>query len=195
MTNQSRAIMLMTGLILVVAVGLIGCRASIPPPTTAPPPVTRVEPPPPPPLPEVGMREPGFGEVPIEPMLSVPPVRAPKDIEFDFAENMRKVFFEFDKSSLTEESKAILQQNAAWLREHPDIKVQVAGHCDERGTIEYNLALGERRAMSVRNYLASLGADPDQLYTISYGEERPAVLGHSEDAWSQNRRVEFKIAQ
>ncbi len=179
-----------TGLILIVAVGFVGCKRVIPPPTMAPPPVTRVEPPPPPPAPEMGMWEPGVGELPM-----APPVRAPMDIGFDFAENMSKIHFEFDRSSLTNEGKAILQENAAWLREHPDIAAQIEGHADERGTIEYNLALAERRAMSARNYMASLGIDPNRLFTISYGEERPAVLGHDEDAWGQNRRAEFKIAQ
>jgi peptidoglycan-associated lipoprotein len=131
------------------------------------------------------------GEVPV----AAPPVRPPRDIEFEFAKNMRKVYFEFDKSRLTDEAKAILQDNAQWLRDNPDIRVQIEGHCDERGTIEYNLALGERRAMSVRNYLVSLGIDPNRLYTISYGEERPAVLGHNEEAGAQNRRAEFKIAK
>lgn len=143
------------------------------------------------------MREPGVGEVPMEapPPPPQPPIRAPQGIEFDFAEHISKVFFEFDKSRLTMDARALLQANAEWLRNHPDIRVQIEGHCDERGTIEYNLALGERRAMSVRNYLVSLGIPAEQLYTISYGEERPAVLGHTEEAWAQNRRAEFKIAR
>ncbi|MFQ5892722.1 MAG: peptidoglycan-associated lipoprotein Pal [Nitrospinota bacterium] len=188
-TIRMRRILWM-GLILIVAVGFVGCRAAAPPPAAVPPPVTRVEPPPPPPPPEIGLREPGVGEVPM-----APPIRAPEDIEFEFAGNIHKVFFEFDKSRLTDEAKITLQENAEWLRAHPDIRVQIEGHADERGTIEYNLALGERRAMSTRNYLASLGIDPARLFTISYGEERPAVLGHDEDAWAQNRRAEFKIAQ
>ena len=108
---------------------------------------------------------------------------------------MRKVFFEFDKFRLTDESRAALRENAAWLREHPNIKVQIEGHCDERGTIDYNLGLSERRAISVRSYLSSLGIEPARIFTISYGEERPVELGHDEGVWAQNRRVEFKIAQ
>jgi peptidoglycan-associated lipoprotein len=153
-SNPKRAV-LWACLILLVVVGVIGCRSAAPTPTT-PPPVTRVEPPPPPPPPEIGMREPGVGEIPMEPPPpQVPPIRAPRGIEFEFADIVQKVFFEFDKSSLTEQARAVLQENAAWLRQHPDIKVQIEGHCDERGTIEYNLALGERRGMSVRNYLVS----------------------------------------
>lgn len=188
--NRMRTIYL-TGLMLVVAVGFVGCKTAVPTLTTAPPPVTRVEPPPPPPPPELGMRgPPGIGEVPM-----APPIRAPEGVEFDFAGSIQKVFFEFDKSRLTDEARATLQENSAWLRAHPDITVQIEGHCDERGTIEYNLALGERRAFSVRNYLASLGIDPARLFSISYGEERPGVLGHDDEAWAQNRRAEFKIAQ
>lgn len=198
MKRNRMRILFWTGLVLVVAVGFVGCRAAAPPPT-APPPVTRVEPPPPPPPPEVGMREPGVGEMPVEPPPveppPQPPIRPPQNIEFEFAENMRKVYFEFDQSRLTTDSRAVLQANAQWLRDHPNIPVQIEGHCDERGTIEYNLALGERRAMSVRNYLVSLGIPADRLYTISYGEEKPAVLGHDEESWAQNRRSEFKIAR
>jgi peptidoglycan-associated lipoprotein len=124
-----------------------------------------------------------------------PPIRPPAGIEFEFAEKMQKVFFEFDKFRLLPEARATLEQNAAWLRGRPDIRVQIEGHCDERGTIEYNLGLGERRATSVRNYLTSLGVDSDRLFTISYGEERPVAMGHNEGAWAQNRRAEFKIAR
>ncbi|MEE8219716.1 MAG: peptidoglycan-associated lipoprotein Pal [bacterium] len=123
------------------------------------------------------------------------PIRPPAGVAFEFAENMRKAFFEFDKSRLTSETRATLEENAAWLRAHPDIKVQIEGHCDERGTVEYNLGLGERRATSVRNYLVSLGVTSDRLFTISYGEEQPVAMGHNEQAWRQNRRTEFKIAR
>jgi len=78
--------------------------------------------------------------------------------------------------------------NARWLKQNGDVKVQVAGHCDQRGTVEYNLALGERRATSVRNFLSALGVEPSRVSIISYGKERPAALGHNEAAWAQNRR-------
>ena len=136
------------------------------------------------------MREPAVVRMP-----AAPPIRAPRDIGFEFTENMRKVLFEFDKFRLTDKSRATLRENAAWLLEHPNIKVQIEGHCDERGTIDYNLGLGERRAISARSYLSSLGIEPDRIFTISYGEEGPVELGHDEGAWAQNRRVEFKIAQ
>jgi len=104
---------------------------------------------------------------------------------------LRTVYFEFDSARLTEEAKEILRRNAEWLRAHPNVEVQVQGHCDERGTVEYNFNLGQRRADAVKNFLVRLGVPPDRIHTISYGEERPAVPGHNESAWRLNRRVEF----
>lgn len=99
-----------------------------------------------------------------------------------------RVFFGFDKYDLSAESRATLDRQAAWLRQYPSVTVTVEGHADERGTREYNLALGERRATAVKNYLVALGIDAARINTISYGKERPAVLGSNEAAWSQNRR-------
>ena len=100
-----------------------------------------------------------------------------------------RVFFGFDKYDLSPEAQATLERQAAWLRQYPSATVSVEGHCDERGTREYNLALGERRANSVKNYLVALGVDQNRINTISYGKERPAVSGSTEEAWSQNRRA------
>jgi peptidoglycan-associated lipoprotein len=105
---------------------------------------------------------------------------------------MDTVYFEFDEATLSDEAKATLVRNAAWLRANPNARVQVEGNADERGTNEYNLALGERRAAAVKSYLSSLGIDGGLLVVISYGEEHPADPGHSEDAWAKNRRVDFK---
>jgi peptidoglycan-associated lipoprotein len=102
------------------------------------------------------------------------------------------VYFEFDQATLTDQAKDILVRNADWLRTNGTVRVQVEGNADERGTNEYNLALGERRAAAVKNYLSSLGVDVSRLVVISYGEERPADPNHGEDAWSKNRRVDFK---
>jgi peptidoglycan-associated lipoprotein len=102
------------------------------------------------------------------------------------------IYFEFDQATLSDLAKETLVRNAEWLRSNGQVRVQVEGNADERGTPEYNLALGERRAEAVRGYLSSLGIDGSRLVTISYGEERPADSGHSEDSWSRNRRVEFK---
>jgi len=99
-----------------------------------------------------------------------------------------RVFFNFDQSNLTQEARATLDRQASWLRKYPSVAVTIEGHCDERGTREYNLALGERRAMAVKNYLVATGVSEDRLTTVSYGKERPAVLGSNEAAWAQNRR-------
>ncbi len=106
---------------------------------------------------------------------------------------LSKVYFAFDDFSLDEKARTTLAQDAAWLINHPDREVIIEGHCDERGTEEYNLALGERRAKSVKRYLVILGVNESQLSTISFGEERPADPGHNEEAWAKNRRVEFVI--
>jgi peptidoglycan-associated lipoprotein len=102
------------------------------------------------------------------------------------------VYFEFDEATLSEQAKDILVRNVEWLRSNGQVRVQVEGHCDERGTAEYNLALGERRTEAVKGYLSSLGIDGSRLVTISYGKERPVDPSHTEDAWARNRRVEFK---
>jgi len=107
----------------------------------------------------------------------------------DFKVNVGdRIFFDFDKYDLSAEARAQLDKQAAWLKQYPNITVTVEGNCDERGTREYNLALGERRATSAKNYLVALGVDPNRIQTISYGKERPAVLGSDEAAWAQNRR-------
>jgi len=101
------------------------------------------------------------------------------------------VYFDYDKSELRPEFEATIRRNFAWMQENPGVRIQLEGHCDERGTNEYNLALGERRARTVYDYLVRLGATPQQLTMISFGEERPVASGSNESAWSQNRRVEF----
>lgn len=106
-----------------------------------------------------------------------------------------RVFFGFDKSDLTPEARATLDRQAAWLKKYASVKVTVEGHCDERGTREYNLALGERRAMAAKNYLVAAGITADRVKTVSYGKERPAVLGSNETAWAQNRRAVTVVAQ
>jgi len=103
------------------------------------------------------------------------------------------VYFDFDSARLSDEALATLEANARWLREHPEFRVVVEGHCDERGTTEYNLNLGARRARSIRDHLVRLGVEPDRIETISYGEERPVDPGHTESAWARNRRGEFRL--
>lgn len=104
-----------------------------------------------------------------------------------------RVFFDFDKSDLKPEAQDTIEKVVAWMKQYPDVTLTIEGHCDERGTREYNLALGERRANSVYRYMIALGIDPSRLSTISYGKERPAVLGSNESAWAQNRRAVFVV--
>src|SRR3954449_7734437 len=100
-----------------------------------------------------------------------------------------RVFFAYDQVDINPESQQILQKQAQWLRRYPNVSVTIEGHCDERGTREYNLALGERRAQAVKNVLVALGTPSSRISTISYGKERPAVVGSSEEAYAQNRRA------
>ncbi len=99
-----------------------------------------------------------------------------------------RVFFDFNKYDIKDAARGTLDRQAAWLRANPSVTVTVEGHCDERGTREYNLALGERRAQAIKDYLVSLGIDAARVETISYGKERPEQVGHTEAAWAQNRR-------
>lgn len=103
------------------------------------------------------------------------------------------IFFDLDQYLLPEEAQKILQKNAEWLRSHPNARILIEGHCDERGTVEYNLALGERRAQSAKDYLVNLGISLDRISMISYGKEKPFMAGHSEEAWAQNRRAHFLL--
>jgi peptidoglycan-associated lipoprotein len=104
------------------------------------------------------------------------------------------IHFEFDQYRVLDRDVSTLEAIAAWLAENPDTRVLIEGHCDERGTNEYNMALGEQRALAARRYLTSLGVNPDRLTTISYGEERPIALGSNEDAWAKNRRAHFAVS-
>lgn len=106
---------------------------------------------------------------------------------------LRDAFFDFDKFDVREDQRDGLAANAEWLRKYPSVKVRVEGHCDERGTAQYNMALGEKRASAVRDYLVSLGVDSSRIETVSFGKERPFVMGHDETAWSQNRRGHFVV--
>ena len=105
------------------------------------------------------------------------------------------IYFDFDESILKPEARAVLEKKAAWLRKNPQYALRIEGHCDERGTSEYNVALGEKRAVSAAEYLRQLGISAARISTISYGEERPADPRHTEEAWAKNRRVEFRLIQ
>ncbi len=103
------------------------------------------------------------------------------------------IHFAYDSAELTPMSQMLLKEKAAWLEEHPGVYIEIEGHCDERGTTEYNLALGERRALAVKRFLVDLGIIPSRMSIISYGEEKPLALGHDETAWAKNRRAHSVI--
>jgi peptidoglycan-associated lipoprotein len=141
------------------------------PPT--PPPTVPAETPPPQPPPPV--------ETPPPP--PTPPALSTSDFE--------PAFFDLDSYSLRDDARGALDRAARLLRDNPTVKITVEGHCDERGTVEYNQALGERRGQAARDYLVAAGIDAARLQVISYGKERPFDLGHDESAWAKNRRAHF----
>ena len=127
----------------------------------------------------------------IEAPKAVTIISAPPEEPETAIQDLGMVYFAYDKSIITPAFEEVIQENYEWIAENPDFQIQLEGHCDERGTNEYNLALGERRAKAVFDYLVSLGASPSQFSVVSFGEERPAASGSNESAWKQNRRVEF----
>ena len=108
---------------------------------------------------------------------------------------LKDMLFEFDSYSIKSEDFAKLNEIGSWLKQYKNINIAIEGHCDERGTIEYNLALGQKRAETVKNYLVKLGVDGARIKAISYGKELPADPSHTEDAWAKNRRASFKVDQ
>ena len=108
----------------------------------------------------------------------------------DIKKGLEAVYFDFDSYALAPSAREALYRNYRWLSAHPAARVQIEGHCDERGSGEYNLALGEKRAKAAMQYLLTLGSAPERLSFVSYGEEKPAALGHDQTAWGKNRRVE-----
>lgn len=123
-----------------------------------------------------------------------------KDFDVSNAETgeggpLEDIHFEYDSANLTDQARATLERHALWLQNHRAAKVSVEGHCDERGTVEYNLALGEKRARAARDYLASLGVASDRMRTVSYGKERPLDTGNSEAVWAVNRRAHFAVSR
>ncbi len=111
------------------------------------------------------------------------------------AGGLTTVFFDFDSSTLRSDTKSALDANNSFLTSNSTVEVQIEGHCDERGGVEYNLALGERRAKAVMDYLTAMGIPASRITTISYGKEKPIAMGHDESSWSQNRRANFVITK
>ena len=120
-----------------------------------------------------------------------PPVAAAPSDEQLFNQNIRDAFFDYDKSNIRPDAQQALMADAAFLQQHPNIRFTVEGHCDERGSTEYNLGLGDRRATAVKDFLVQQGVGADRIRTISYGKEKPFCTEHTEDCWQQNRRGHF----
>jgi len=156
--------------------------AAPPTPPPAPAPVTPPAPEPTPPTPPVAT-----------PAPQPPPPAPPK--EYRANEALKTIYFDFDKSDIRPGDAKILDANAAWLASNPNMLLLIEGHCDERGTPEYNLALGERRAKATQAYLVSKGVQPERVNTVSYGEERPVCTEHKESCWSKNRRAQFLVKE
>ena len=123
-----------------------------------------------------------------------PAAAAPSDEEL-FSQNIKDIYFEYDKSDIRPDQQASIQADASFLQQHPNINFTIEGHCDERGSTEYNLALGDNRASSVKNALVAAGVSADRIKTISYGKEKPFCTEHNEACWQQNRRGHFVMTK
>jgi peptidoglycan-associated lipoprotein len=135
-----------------------------------------------------------------KPGAPAPAAAAPSTAGVDMAQDVRAfeaegIYFDYDKSEIKADAKAVLEKKAAWLRANPSYKVKIEGNCDDRGTNDYNLALGDRRAKAAQKYLNALGISMDRMSTISYGEEKPTCTEKNEKCWSKNRRDDFKLSK
>lgn len=166
------------GVALLLSLGLTGCGKKQPPPVIEEP---VVEEPPPPPQEDLEAKRRAEEEE-----------LARRKREFEQKMSVM-IHFDFDKYNIKDEYKDVLTEKAQLLREWSTVTIQIEGHCDEWGTNEYNLALGERRANAAKDYLAAAGVSADRMSTVSFGEERPLDPGHTKEAWKQNRRAEFKV--
>ena len=188
---------------LVAVLGTVALAScSRPKPVIAPEPPEATAMPAPTPEPDAGTTGAGTLDVQSEPAISPAGIpesgvltgELPADVEaINRAGYLTDVFFETDKADLRDDTREVLARNAAWLREHASVQVLIEGHCDERNTAEYNLALGWRRANAAKDYVVSLGVAGDRIAVISYGEEKPFAAGTTETAWSQNRRGHFVV--
>src|SRR5687767_7297340 len=181
-------------LVLLLTIVVAACKGK------AKPPVARPMPPPPVTDPNATGGGPPAPPKPVmEPPIVVPPMPADDAIgtksldDLNRDSPLRPLFFELDSSDVSAAGQQVLQANAAVLKKYPTMQITIEGHCDERGTAEYNLALGERRALAAKNYLVSLGIPADKVKTVSYGKEFPFDAGHDDKAWRNNRRAHFVI--
>jgi peptidoglycan-associated lipoprotein len=177
--------------VLVLSLFLAGCpkrpattAASAPPPTGAPAPSSGA--------PSTAAPGTAMTPSPVAPATAAPSTTPPAPSEFRETANLKDVFFDFDKYDIRASDATLLDTNAAWLKTNNSL-VLIEGHCDERGTNEYNLALGERRAKAAMNYLVGQGVQANRITIISYGKERPTCTEHSEACWAKNRRAHFLV--
>jgi peptidoglycan-associated lipoprotein len=179
-------------LVLLLTV-IVGACAKKTPPVARPMPPPAVsagtETPPRPPEPPRPVAEP----VIVPPMPAEDAIGSKSLDDLNRDSPLRPLFFELDSSDVSTDGQQVLQSNAAVLKKYPAMQITIEGHCDERGTAEYNLALGERRAMAAKTYLVSLGIPADRVKTVSYGKEFPFEAGHDDNAWAKNRRAHFVI--
>jgi peptidoglycan-associated lipoprotein len=197
-----RAVSLLGVSLLVTATVLAGCakRPAMTQASAPPPPAAVVAPKPPPPtvvqetvretVVATPAPEPATPPATAAPATPAPTVR-PSPKEFAVNANVKDIFFDFDKYNIKPEFAKVLDDNAGWLKANPGQLVLIEGHCDERGTVEYNLVLGERRAKAAMNYLVAQGVQASRFTVISYGKERPFCTEHNETCWAQNRRAHF----
>lgn len=181
---------LAVGVVLVVALSMVACssgpKAEAPPPEPTPAPVLEVD--------EVVVEEEIDDTVTETISTEVVYSELPEDLaDLNARGYLEDVFFDTDRFDLSPEARGVLAKNANWMLRYSTVLILVEGHCDERNTREYNLALGDRRSNAVRDYLISLGVDGSRIRTISYGEERPFALGNTEEAFRLNRRAHFVI--
>jgi peptidoglycan-associated lipoprotein len=181
---------LAVGVLLVVALSMVACssgpKADAPPPEPTPAPVIDVD--------EVVVEEEIDDAVTETISTEVVYSELPEDLaDLNARGYLEDVFFDTDRFDLSPEGRGVLAKNANWMLRYTTVLILVEGHCDERNTREYNLALGDRRSNAVRDYLISLGVDATRIRTISYGEERPFALGNTEEAFRLNRRAHFVI--
>lgn len=161
-------------------------------------PKAKVTPPPPPPAVKEQPKIEKVEEAPAvkKPELSEEEIFMSKSLEqINLEAPLKMIHFDFDRYFIREDAKPSLEANAAWLKKFRSVKILIEGHCDERGTEEYNLALGEKRAKSTMDYLVSLGISPDRIKIISYGKSQPLDPDHNEIAWQKNRRAQFLIIE
>ena len=181
---------------LAVALIMTGCaKRPLVPVASAPPPVAATAPPTPAPTPAPLAPTPAPAQ-PAPPPVAAPapqPPAPPKEYHAEAA--LKIIHFDFDKSDIRPGDAKILDANAAWLTANPKLLLLIEGHCDERGTSEYNLALGERRAKATQAYLVSRGVQAERIATVSYGEERPVCTEHTEACWAKNRRDQFMVKE